>query len=50
MFARLEGVFLDQVYTGKAAAGLIDLARHREFAADQKVLFLHTGGTVQLFE
>lgn len=50
MFARLEGVFLDQVYTGKAAAGLIDLARRREFAADQNVLFLHTGGTVQLFE
>ena len=27
LFARLEGVLLDPVYTGKAAAGLIDLAR-----------------------
>ena len=49
-FARLEGLFLDQVYTGKAAAGLIDLARRREFGADETVLFLHTGGEAQLFE
>jgi D-cysteine desulfhydrase family pyridoxal phosphate-dependent enzyme len=50
MFARLEGIFLDQVYTGKAAAGLIDMAHRGELGAGQKVLFLHTGGSVQLFE
>jgi D-cysteine desulfhydrase family pyridoxal phosphate-dependent enzyme len=49
-FARLEGVFLDHVYTGKAASAVIDLARRREFGAEQNILFLHTGGTPQLFE
>jgi D-cysteine desulfhydrase family pyridoxal phosphate-dependent enzyme len=50
IFARTEGLFLDEVYTGKAAAGLIDLARRGRFAADEHVLFIHTGGTAQLFE
>jgi D-cysteine desulfhydrase len=44
MFARLEGVLLDPVYTGKAAAGLIGLVRRGDFARRQRVLFLHTGG------
>lgn len=50
MFARLEGVFLDRVYTGKAAAGLIAMSRNGEFDAADNVLFLHTGGVPQLFE
>lgn len=50
LFARLEGIFLDRVYTGKAAAGLLDMARRGEFVEGQRVLFLHTGGSVQLFE
>jgi len=50
LFARTEGIFLDQVYTGKAAAGLIDHARKGRFGADENILFIHTGGTVQLFE
>lgn len=49
-FARLEGIFLDEVYTGKAAAALIEYARSGRFAPDENVLFLHTGGTAQLFE
>jgi len=49
MFARSEGVLLDPVYTGRAAAGLIDLIRSRFFTADQKILFWHTGGTPALF-
>lgn len=49
-FARQEGIFLDEVYTGKAAAGLIEYARTGRFAAGENVLFLHTGGAVQLFE
>lgn len=50
MFARMEGIFLDEVYTGKAAAGLIHYARHGRFRRDEHVLFVHTGGTAQLFE
>jgi D-cysteine desulfhydrase len=44
MLARTEGVPLDPVYTGKVMAGLIGLARQGEFGADEKVLFMHTGG------
>jgi D-cysteine desulfhydrase len=49
MFARLEGVLLDPVYTGKAAAGLIGLVRRKHFKPDAKVLFVHTGGAPSLF-
>jgi D-cysteine desulfhydrase len=49
MFARLEGVLLDPVYTGKTAAGLIALARRGHFRKDAKVLFVHTGGAPSLF-
>lgn len=47
--ARLEGLLLDPVYTGKAMAGLIDKCRHGLFAATQNILFLHTGGSPGLF-
>jgi L-cysteate sulfo-lyase len=47
--ARLEGLFLDPVYTGKAMAGLIDLVRAGRFARDQSTVFVHTGGTPALF-
>jgi D-cysteine desulfhydrase family pyridoxal phosphate-dependent enzyme len=50
IFARVEGLFLDEVYTGKAAAGLIAYGRDGRFRGDENVLFLHTGGTAQLFE
>ena len=49
MFARLEGVLLDPVYTGKAAAGLIALIRKGHFKQDAKILFVHTGGAPSLF-
>ena len=49
MFASLEGVLLDPVYTGKAAAGLIDLARNGHFSKKDKVLFVHTGGSPALY-
>ncbi|MEN6579899.1 MAG: D-cysteine desulfhydrase family protein, partial [Anaerolineaceae bacterium] len=49
MFARYEGLLLDPVYTGRAAAGLIDLIRKGQFGSDEKVLFWHTGGTPALF-
>ena len=49
MFARLEGLLVDPVYTGRAAAGLIDLIRNGFFTQDESVLFWHTGGSPALF-
>jgi D-cysteine desulfhydrase family pyridoxal phosphate-dependent enzyme len=49
LFARQEGLLLDPVYTGRAAAGMIDLARKGYFDPDDKVLFWHTGGSTALF-
>ncbi len=49
LFACQEGLLLDPVYTGRAAAGLIDLVRKNFFQSDQVVLFWHTGGTPALF-
>ena len=47
--ARLEGLILDPVYTGKALAGLIGLVRSRASAGDAAVVFLHTGGWPAVF-
>ncbi|MGH7017133.1 MAG: pyridoxal-phosphate dependent enzyme, partial [Caulobacteraceae bacterium] len=47
--ARLEGLLLDPVYTGKAMAGLFGLCRQGRFKASDKVLFVHTGGSPALF-
>jgi D-cysteine desulfhydrase family pyridoxal phosphate-dependent enzyme len=49
LFARYEGILLDPVYTGRAAAGLIDLVRNGFFSPEQVILFWHTGGTPALF-
>jgi D-cysteine desulfhydrase len=49
IFARVEGILLDPVYTGKAAAGLLDLIRKGYFGKGEKVLFLHTGGAPGLY-
>ncbi|GGK30049.1 D-cysteine desulfhydrase [Deinococcus malanensis] len=49
LLARLEGILLDPVYTGKAMAGLIGLVRRGEFEPGQKVLFVHTGGSPALY-
>jgi D-cysteine desulfhydrase family pyridoxal phosphate-dependent enzyme len=48
-FARLEGLILDPVYTGRAAGGLMELIRSGEIAGEERVLFWHTGGTPALF-
>jgi L-cysteate sulfo-lyase len=47
--ARLEGILLDPVYTGKGMAGFIDLIRKGMFKHGQNVVFIHTGGSVGLF-
>ncbi|KGO34475.1 cysteine desulfhydrase [Desulfobulbus sp. Tol-SR] len=47
--ARLEGILLDPVYTGRAMGGLIDLIRNGEIGPRDTVLFWHTGGSPALF-
>ncbi len=47
--AQKEGLFLDPVYTGKAFAGLIKMAKEGAFRKTDNVLFIHTGGTGGLF-
>lgn len=49
MLARLEGILLDPVYSGKGMAGLIDLVRKGRFRRGENVVFVHTGGSVGLF-
>jgi D-cysteine desulfhydrase family pyridoxal phosphate-dependent enzyme len=49
LFAEYEGLLLDPVYTGRAAAGMIDLIRKGFFQKDETVLFWHTGGHPALF-
>lgn len=46
--ARLDGIVLDPVYSGKAMKGLIALARAGQFKG-KTVVFLHTGGAQGLF-
>jgi len=48
LVARLEGVLLDPVYSGKAMAGLIGLIRKGVIAPEETVVFLHTGGQTAL--
>ena len=48
MTARLEGILLDPVYSGKGMAGLIDLCRNGKFKKSEKIVFIHTGGTAAL--
>ena len=43
-----EGILLDPVYTAKAMAGLIDLAQDGKWV-DERIVFLHTGGTPSIF-
>ena len=49
LFARHEGILLDPVYTGRAAAGMIDLIRRGLIRKDETVLFWHTGGVPALW-
>ena len=52
IFARSEGILLDPVYTGKCAAGMIDILKRDEYIATQinkKILFIHTGGSPALY-
>lgn len=47
-FAALEGILLDPVYTGKAAAALISYLENGKFE-NGPVLFIHTGGNAGIY-
>ncbi|MGW2864767.1 pyridoxal-phosphate dependent enzyme [Streptomyces sp. NPDC001205] len=47
--ARTEGVLLDPVYTGRAAAGLLAAVRDGDIRPGERTVLLHTGGLPGLF-
>lgn len=42
--AKLEGIVLDPVYTGKAMYGLVEEIKRGSFHKHENILFIHTGG------
>lgn len=42
--AKLEGIVLDPVYTGKAMYGLVEEIKKGNFKEHNNILFIHTGG------
>jgi D-cysteine desulfhydrase len=49
LLARLEGIVLDPVYTGRAMGALIDMIRNAREDLGDTVVFWHTGGSPALF-
>jgi D-cysteine desulfhydrase family pyridoxal phosphate-dependent enzyme len=49
LFAEQEALLLDPVYTGRAAAGMLDLIHQGIFKKGESIVFWHTGGTPALF-
>ncbi len=49
LIARLEGIILDPVYTGKTMYGLVDQIKKGRFSKEKNVLFIHTGGIFGIF-
>lgn len=47
--ARMEGILLDPVYTGKAWSGMLKLLQHGYFGDADNLVFVHTGGAAALF-
>ena len=47
--ARLEGILLDPVYTGKAWSGMLKLLQNGNFDGEGDIVFVHTGGAAALF-
>jgi L-cysteate sulfo-lyase len=47
--ARMEGIVLDPIYTGRAMAGLIAAVREGDVRPGERTVFLHTGGLPGLF-
>jgi 1-aminocyclopropane-1-carboxylate deaminase/D-cysteine desulfhydrase-like pyridoxal-dependent ACC family enzyme len=49
LFAQTAGILLDPVYTGRAAAGMMDLIGRGVITKSETILFWHTGGTPALW-
>ncbi len=49
MVARTEGLVLDPVYSGRAAAGLVAAVQDSTIKAGERTVLLHTGGLPGLF-
>ncbi len=49
LMAQMEGIVLDPVYTAKAFAAIIAMARKGQLTSEHKVIFVHTGGTPAIF-
>ena len=47
--ARMEGILLDPVYTGKAWTGMLKLLQEGYFDGQDNIVFVHTGGAAALF-
>ena len=48
-FAKMDGIFLDPVYTGKAGLALMRMALNGDIKAKEHTVFWHTGGSPALF-
>lgn len=48
-FAKMEGIILDPVYTGKAMYGLRSEIKKGSFSECKNLLFIHTGGIFGIF-
>lgn len=49
MLAKLEGIVLDPVYTGKALYGMLEELKKGRFDNSKNIVFIHTGGALGLF-
>ena len=49
LFARTEGVILDPIYTGKAAAAMLACIRAGDYGPADTLVFIHTGGAPAIF-
>lgn len=47
--AKMEGLVLDPVYTGKAFYGMLDQLKKGRFGESGDIMFLHTGGVFGVF-
>lgn len=48
-FAKMEGIVVDPVYTGKAMYGLTEEIKKGSFSECKNLLFIHTGGIFGIF-
>jgi len=47
--ARLEGIFVEKVYTSKTVVGMVDMVKNNVIPKNESVCYIHTGGLGALF-